>query len=366
MQLTHRRRATHSHDEQTSTGQSRELALERAATSHTQLLFYFSVIVILVLGPVFYVLHISKARSPGPLSTFLLTSSIRSDDEERITLGRLSFDEDSKPSPFQEKVLACMPTVGRVGAEYVSNAVKSWRLATNGSHEMRRLIVFDVEANNLSTGQWTQKIFQMNNAMHQGSVPPLPSWLEIHQREGHVRQPRKQTLGDSLSRVNWRSKEAQDYAQVLRRCANMMSVSGEFVLIVQDDVLFTAGVQALVRWARETLREREFVDERTGRRRVQRICSGSLFDIVTDDGQQIRDGHIQQSSNMVARVWHPSFVQRVIRYIERNYDEKPVDWLVDDMCRTGRRVTLVMHPNVVRHRGAVSSFSENKREGLLT
>lgn len=317
-----------------------------------------------------------KRLTSSTKSTFSLSGSVKPDDEVQITLGRLPF-EDRVPPAYKEGILACMPTVSREGVEYISNAVKSWRIATNDSDTIRRLIVFemDYKADNKSGNNpsssfpgWLQNVF-FEEIAYKG----LPSWLEIHQRQGEVREARKQTLGDSKTRVTWRSKEAQDYAQVLKRCTEMVSAtSAKYVLIVQDDVLFTTGIQNVVRWADEVLKEKEHFDEGRGKNIVQRICSGSLFDITQDQRDDLhnsplsKDGHVQHTSNMVAKIWQLSFAARVVQYIERNYDEKPVDWLVDDMCRHGRRATLVMEPNAVRHRGAVSSFPANKRHGLLT
>lgn len=277
-----------------------------------------------------------------------------------------------------------MPTVSRGAIEYISNAVKSWRLATNGSTSIRRLVIFDMDvdtttSNNQQQPKWLQRVFTSSSKSLQ-----IPSWLEIRRRNDEsesfalLKSARRLTLGDSESRVAWRSKEAQDYANVLQRCTELSPLSSH-VLIVQDDVLFTNNLKNTIRWAKSTLREHDYTAEElekhklAGKRegRVLRICGGSLFDIskpkqAGGEEEEKGDGHKLNSSNMVARVWQMSFVNRVVKYIERNFDEKPVDWLVDDLCHTSRRKTLVMEPNAVRHRGAVSSFPENKRGGLLT
>lgn len=175
-----------------------------------------------------------------------------------------------------------------------------------------------------------------------------------------MRTPRKQTLGDDPDRVKWRSKEVLDYAQVLRRCAHM--AKGEYVLVVQDDVLFTPRINSVLEWADRVLVEG--AREVDGKRRMVRICSGSLFDLPSEQTEQ--DGHVLESSNMVARLWRVDAVERVVKYLEQRYDDAPVDWLMDDMCKGRRRLTLVMEPNPVKHRGRVSSFAGNQREGMLT
>lgn len=175
-----------------------------------------------------------------------------------------------------------------------------------------------------------------------------------------MRAPQKQTLGDTLERVQWRSKEVLDYAQVLRRCAHM--ATGEYILIAQDDVLFTPEINNVLDWANRVLVDG--VREVDGRRKMVRVCCGSLFDLPgTRTGE---DGHVLDSSNMVARLWRVDAVERVVQYLEERYDEAPVDWLVDWMCKGRRRVTLVMEPNPVKHRGKVSSFAGNQRDGMLT
>lgn len=292
-------------------------------------------------------------------SAYLSSRTIISDDEDVISAWRLQL-EDSIPPSFNEQVLACMPTITRKGAEYVSNAVKSWRIATNGSTVMRRLVVFDMDVHSSGEPQGNQRPTWLDRVFDKKD--DIPTWLMLANRESTPQQARKHTLGDSEARVAWRSKEAQDYAEVLRRCADM--TTGRYVLILQDDVLFTSAFHNAVQWADTTLRQREYKDEQ-GRTRIQRICSGSLFDMAPEDIKQ-KDGHVLESSNMVARIWPLDIVPRIFNYIATNFDEKPVDWLVDEMCRRSRRVTLVMEPNVVRHRGAISSFSGNKRESMLT
>lgn len=332
----------------------------------------------------------ARARAYGGgrnMKTELSSEDTASDDEEVVKHGVLP-EEDVIPAGFHEQLIACMPTVSRGGVEYVSNAVKSWRLATNGSTSVRRLLVFDMDsdatnAHNASVKDWVQQLFERRVA----SYAELPSWLQVQTRPANVsvRPPRKDTLGDSPERVRWRSKEAQDYAHVLRQCVAAAPAGARHVLIVQDDVLFRTSVADVAAWASRMLVQRDYTDEEVARHRqqvdarlpyvarrgrVQRICSGSLFDIVPSNhshpGADTGPGHMLFASNMVARVWDIAYVAKITRYIDANYDEKPVDWLIDEMCRTSRRITLVMEPNPVRHRGAVSSFTQNKREGLLT
>lgn len=131
--------------------------------------------------------------------------------------------------------------------------------------------------------------------------------------------------------------------------------------MLQDDVLVTSEVVRLAEWADTRLIDQRVMDD-AGRERMRRVCSGSLYDLA-DGGM---DGHVQEASNMVARVWRKDFAHRVVKYINFNFDEAPVDWLTDRFCKSARRVTVVMEPNAVRHRGEVSSFIENSRVDTLT
>lgn len=296
----------------------------------------------------------------APSSLFLSSTFTSPDNEPAISEGRLPASDKQESRSNTEHLLACMPTVTRENVEYVSNAVKSWRLATNSSIGLGRLVVInmDVPSSEIRKNEhpeWLEAVFGNKDVS-------LPSWLITLEREGAPQTARKVTLGDSLSRIAWRSKEAQDYAQVLSRCAKY--AQGQYVLIVQDDVLFTSALKDVVQWADSAFVRHEYTDSR-GYNKVRRVCSLSLFDVPKKENYG-KDLHTLDSSNMVARIWRTEDVERVVSYISRRFDDAPVDWLVDDMCKIRRRVTLVKEPNPVRHRGAISSFAGNDRRGLLT
>lgn len=289
----------------------------------------------------------------------LLSSQTLPDNEPVISAGRLTATDDFGQL-VTEPLLACIPTVSRGNVEYVSNTVKSWRVATNQSTVMRRLVVIKMDP--LHSNDKSVKRFEWLRQVFGKKTDGIPPWLILLEREGSPQRARKSTLGDSPARIAWRSKEAQDYAQTLSRCASL--ATGRYILIVQDDVLFTSELIRVVEWADAAFVDRKFIDSE-GHTRIQRVCSLSLFDITSGDSQTM-DSHQLQSSNMVARIWRVEDAERVARYIDRRFDEAPVDWLVDDMCRKRRQVTLVREPNPVRHRGLVSSYADNDRKGLLT
>lgn len=299
----------------------------------------------------------------------VISAAVDSDNEVLIGPGRLPL-EDAIPDEFDEQAIACMPSVTRQngGAEYVSNAVKSWRLATNTSVQLRRLVVFDMDVNadeqspeSRPTPKWIHSVFSDPRV---GDGLPLPSWLLLKKRSSNeVRKPRQFTYGDSEARVLWRSKEALDYAEVLLRCSQL--TSGKYVIIAQDDVLFRTSMKKVVDWCEKHMVDSYIEAGETGRRKIQRICGASLFDLASAANENV-DGHLLDSSNMVARVWEVERVEGLHRYFAAMFDEAPVDWLADQKCKGQRRGTVVMEPNPVRHRGAVSSFAENKRMGTLT
>lgn len=291
----------------------------------------------------------------------LLRSPVASPSDETIISAGVLVVEDFISPLFSERALVCMPTVTRRSGriEYVSNAVKSWRLATNGSTTLRRIAVFDMDVPMSSgTPAWLDAVFGESIKGKE-----TPSWLTLLKRESKdVGAPRKHLHGDSEERVRWRSKEALDYAEVLRRCAELSK--GPYVIVVQDDILFTERVNEVVDWCERNMVDEMVTDEKTGRRRMMRVCSVSLFDLP--GAKSGIDGHVLDASNMVARVWKVDRVSTMEKYFRTNFDEAPVDWLADRICKSQRRKTLVMDPNPVRHRGKVSSFDQNNREGLLT
>lgn len=264
-----------------------------------------------------------------------------SDDGDGLSRMSLASIGSVENDDIARDFIGCMPTVQRAEGtvEYVGNAVKSWGLATNGGRKVGKLIVFDMNVNVTN--------FDVKGILGGNSG----GWWEVKRRENRMRDPRMFTHGDSVERARWRSKEALDYAEVLSRCVVEAQKMGiEFVLLVQDDVLFKDGFDEA------RLRVGEVDAEREGK-----WCSISLFDIGST-----RNGQKQDTSNMVARVFKAEKVGRLARYIRSKFDQSPVDWLADDYCRSWGLSTFVVVPNLVRHRGKVSSFKENKREGLLT
>lgn len=281
----------------------------------------------------------------------LLPQSTSPDNELLLTNHTIPLESHQPPS---KSLLTCIPTVTRAegSIEYISNTVKSFRLATNNT-SLHKLLVFDMDHPPSENPIWLNSVFPDWKPTHN-----LPSWLEVIHRESPVVPPQKATLGDSWGRVVWRSKEARDYAEVLRRCA--AQAEGRFIMLVQDDVLFHPEIAQVPQWAEKWFRDDVVVS--AGRTKVRRVCSASLFDAFGGvDGAEL------SASNMVARVWEVARVEAAVKYLERNFEEMPVDWLVDRLCKSQRRRTLVMWPNPVRHRGKVSSFEGNvDREGMVT
>jgi hypothetical protein len=180
-------------------------------------------------------------------------------------------------------------------------------------------------------------------------------WLRLERRgSDDVPAPVRQTHGDGPERVAWRSKEALDYAEVLERCASL--ARGRYVAVVQDDVLFAAGFRRVSAWLDE-------LEDAAG----EPWCSASLFDMSGGPGG---GAAVLRSSNMVARVWDVGdggrAVGRLAAYLRARFDASPVDWLADAWCKRRRRRSWAAAPSLVRHRGRVSSFADNAREGTLT
>lgn len=355
-ELRRRQTAPKAHDESALPSQPDK----QRQRSRCGILFWMSSAITTFFAGFVVFIALPRLLLPKPSRPLLSSLVISPSDEASVSGGVLPF-EDSIPSSFSERALACMPTVtrrsGRV--EYVSNAVKSWRLATNRSLDLRRLAVFDMDVPVSSASPaWLSAVF--GEGVKRGETP---SWLTLLKRESNeLEAPRKLTYGDSEERVRWRSKEALDYTEVLRRCAEL--TEGEYVIVVQDDVLFTKRVTEVVHWCERHMVDEIVTDEKTGRRRMKRVCSVSLFDLP--GAKSGVDGHEIDASNMVARVWKVERVPAMEKYFQTNFDEAPVDWLADRICKSQRRKTLVMDPNPVRHRGKVSSFDRNNREGLLT
>lgn len=279
----------------------------------------------------------------------------QSDDELAVSDYRISsIDMSELPESRANEPPTCMPTVIRANGsvEYVSNAVKSWFLAFDATPPP--LVVYDLSPTP-STFQWRQSV----------SDASASAWLTTARLPPGTSEKTRFTLNDSAARVAWRSKEAKDYASVLRACANLAQQRGatseDLVLIVQDDVLFHPTIADARQWASKEMKLGAR-SRRTRRGHIipQRVCSAALFDI-----SGVGDAPLDQS-NLVARYWRIGDIEAAAKYFDRHFADKPVDWLADDFCRKRHAVVVVHRPNPVRHRGRVSSFSENKRDNLLT
>ena len=256
----------------------------------------------------------------------------------------------------QQIPVTCMPTVTRDNGkiEYISNSVKSWYLAHNGTPPP--LHVYDMDIHQNFDNEWQKRIGVTDS-----------SWLKVLRLNISQMMPTKFTLNDSKSRVHWRSKEARDYSAVLKDCVRVAKLSDTtsddtLILIIQDDVLFNRDIVKSHQWATNVLSD-------IGRTRINsagvevaiRTCSASLFDL----GNHVGDEPLE-ISNLVARFWRVGEALQFADYIQRHFDDAPVDWLADRWCRRRRAIVPVQRPNPVRHRGRVSSFIENKRDNLLT
>ncbi len=316
----------------------------RKPTHSTTLLRALTALVpLFVLAAMF---HFTFSRHPAPQHT------PEPDDEAGVTAYRI---EATGTQFSTQQAPTCMPTVTRSDGEveYVSNAAKSWYLAHNGVPPP--LYVYDMDADTQPT-RWRSRVGASQT-----------TWLKQLRLDLPSVTPQRYTLNDSVTRVKWRSKEALDYSGVLRDCARIARLSptttdDTVILVVQDDVLFRREITTSREWAANALADsgRSRVN-RAGREVPVRTCSASLFDLgdgVGDEPQGI--------SNLVARYWRVGEADAFADYIERHFEDAPVDWLADRWCRRRRATVPVLRPNPVRHRGRVSSFIENKREELLT
>lgn len=274
-----------------------------------------------------------------------------SDDEAAVKRFRVPFARNHAPA---KGPVACMPTVARANGsvEYISNAAKSWWLAHAGNPPPLRVFEMDPGPVGPIAPAWLSAVGKRG--------PPETGWLRTQRLAGASRVPRRARPGEFAERVAWRSKEAQDYAAVLRACVVTAVAAGAGeVLIVEDDVLFTRSFARAGDWARRMLSDggRTRVDGRGVRRKV-RVCSASLFELRGKESQRL--------TSTVARVWRAEDGLSVADYVGNHHTHAPVDVLVNDWCRKRRAFIALLRPNPVRHRGRVSSFSSLERGGTLT
>jgi hypothetical protein len=314
-----------------------------------------------------------KSHKPGKgiSRESILASNMSSDDELYITDLRLDTTccDNLMDRDLDRELMICMPTVARRdGVEYISNAVKSWAVMSSNSRLASRIAVFGMDTDNeIATSHkeaWVSRVFASPKNV------PSAAWLTLEMRaSAGTKQPRKRTHGDSDARIEWRSKEAMDYVEVLERCNEL--AEGRYLAIVQDDVLFTPAMADVVTTLDEIMRD----NKGTTVANKERWCSASLFDIsrneIRSGGKSWYRHRVEklETSNMVARVYardDQTELRRFVRFVRQHFDESPIDWLADTFCRRRRSFTYVLHPNPVRHRGVVSSFADNDRTGTVT
>ncbi|KAJ8902120.1 hypothetical protein NDN08_006528 [Rhodosorus marinus] len=248
---------------------------------------------------------------------------------------------DSVNSKFEERVVACMPTVSRPkGASYVDAAARTFREVTRNSPYFRRLVIFVMDLE-------PQKNVVVQR-LKRASKARAHSWLTVLDGERrHAKDPTRREHGDPPDRITWRSKEALDYAETLERC---IEIAGDvsYILVVQDDVTFGQEFKDIAIWA-----------DRLHRRPKSRICALSLFDI-----SQRVDSKPEKSSNMVAKLYKPAVAKEFVDYARSMFDHSPIDWLHRDFCAARNLQILVKYPNPIDHKGVVSTFERNKRETM--
>mmetsp|Transcript_6891 Transcript_6891/g.20970 ORF Transcript_6891/g.20970 Transcript_6891/m.20970 type:complete len:289 (-) Transcript_6891:872-1738(-) len=248
---------------------------------------------------------------------------------------------DSPQAPFTEKMIACMPTTLRPRhVDYVTAAVRSFRQATRDHPHLRRLVVFVMDKNP-STNYVAARLAR---------TAKKHPWLTVLEREDREsRKPTRMLHGDPPERVQWRSKEALDYIEVLRRCTDLAK-DDQLVVIFQDDVEFDPSLWSVTNWADDMLR-----------RLQKKVCVLSLSDI-----KQKKDGAPERIANMVAKIYDRKTANEFVDYASDMFDHSPIDWLIMYFCKDRGQKILVRVPNPVHHKGLVSTFSRNRRNQILT
>mmetsp|Transcript_14349 Transcript_14349/g.36663 ORF Transcript_14349/g.36663 Transcript_14349/m.36663 type:complete len:378 (+) Transcript_14349:3-1136(+) len=242
---------------------------------------------------------------------------------------------------------ACMPSVARPGgASYVAATVRSFLEKTAASESITKLVVFNMDED-------PARHAELNDLARELAGHPRVEFRM--NRTTEVVAPRKQTHGDSLERVRWRSKEAMDYSDVLERCLEESDT--DFVIMLQDDLDFDEDFATSLEWLDvNLLQNKQFSGT---------WCTVSLFDPEFVHEKKGRRPYLRKlkNSNMQARVFSRLGGAAFASFIKSYFDESPVDWLCDHFCKAVKRITWVKVPLVVQHVGSVSSFEGNRQRG---
>jgi hypothetical protein len=145
---------------------------------------------------------------------------------------------------------------------------------------------------------------------------------------------------DPLARVLWRSKHALDTALVMVHCQNQ---SYDYYVHLEDDIRASKNFPTKIR---------DWID-----RRLQRRSDWTMLSFYNP--WRVNDMDILKPYNffgVIGQVFRPSDLPTIVEFIQKNFDESPLDWLFVDVLTKYHGQVIVHSPSLFQHVGIVSSL----------
>jgi hypothetical protein len=161
--------------------------------------------------------------------------------------------------------------------------------------------------------------------------------------------------GDSLDRVQWRSKQVLDVATLMEYCTQHVNSPGapngyHYFLMMEDDIISS---KHFVR------RLRAWVDSHVIKKTDWTMLS-FYNPWPVQDMEQLPPNKF---FGVIGQLFRLHDLPVVVEFLKKNFDQSPLDWLfVDFLKKMGGGIT-VHTPSLFQHQGTVSSLEGKRQTG---
>ena len=156
--------------------------------------------------------------------------------------------------------------------------------------------------------------------------------------------------GDSLSRVQWRSKQVLDVAFLMDH-AQRNDDGFRYFLMMEDDI------QAAKRWP---TRVRNWLDSKL---HADTDWTMASFYNPWEGVQDKERLPPYKFFGVIGQVFRLHDLPVVVEFLRKNFDQSPLDWLFVDFLKKFNGTVVVSVPSLFQHEGTVSSLEGKIQQG---
>lgn len=184
--------------------------------------------------------------------------------------------------------------------------------------------------------------------------------IEIVEMKGphkELHDPSKltQRWGDSLDRVQWRSKQVLDVSALMQYCTEHVNPPGapngyHYFLMMEDDIVSS---KHFVR------RLRAWVDSHVIKKSDWTMLS-FYNPWPVQDMEQLPPNKF---FGVIGQLFRLHDLPVVVEFLKKNFDQSPLDWLFVDFLKKMSGTITVHTPSLFQHQGTVSSLDGKRQSG---